>query len=213
MTSTSSAQSKDGPYEDQATNVIYQLLFCDRLDLFKENHTAELQPPWSTLFADNPDPTALLEIAEDSHQESRVRMLAFNSLRASGHAAPKGEYLGTIIEVRLGEGLDTLAVFADGGARYLNYSGKMVVVEGMPSPFDSEINDVIQASKPIVAAIGPWDKERLPPPAEGNIRMTFLVSDGLYFGEGPMSAMQGEPLAAPLIAAGTSLLVKLVEQP
>jgi hypothetical protein len=211
MTTTSSAHSLDGPYDDQAANLIYQLLFCDRLELFKENHEGTLEPPWTTLFAEDADFAALKKIAEDSEQESRVRMLAFNRLRASGQPVPNREYLGTIIEVRLSEGLDTLAVFADGRARYLNYSGAMVVVEGTPSPFDSEINQVIQASQPIVAAIGPWDKERLPPPPEGNIRMTFLVSDGLYFGEGPMEVMQQEPLAAPLVSAATNLLLRLVD--
>ena len=104
-----------------------------------------------------------------------------------------------------------MAVFADGGARYINYSGKVIVVEGKPNPFDTEISAVIDASKPIVKAIGPWDKERLPPPTEGNIRLTFLVSDGLYFGEGPMAAMQQQPIAAPLISAATKLLIKLIE--
>ena len=42
--------------------------------------------------------------------------------------------------------------------------------------------------------------------------MTFLVSDGLYFGEGPMEAMQEERMAAPLISAATTLLMKLVEK-
>jgi len=207
MTSTSSAPSLDGPYADRAANLIYQLLFCDRLDLFKENHESTWQPPWTTLFAEDADVAALRKIAEDSQQESRVRMLAFNRLRADGEPVPHREYLGTIVEVRLPEGLDTLAVFADTRARYINYSGAMVVVEGTPNLFDAEIIQVIQASKPIVAAIGPWDKERLPPPPEGNIRMTFLVSDGLYFGEGPLDAMQQEPLAAPLVSAATKLLL------
>lgn len=210
MTVTSSVQAVDGPYEDPSINLIYQLLFCDRLELFKQNYTGETAPPWSTLFAEETDVAALTKIAEDADRESRVRMLAFNRLRAAGAAVPARQYLGTIIEVRLAEGLDTLAVFADGRARYINYSGKMIVVEGTPSPFDPEINQVIEASQPIVAAIGPWDKERLPPPAEGNIRMTFLVSDGLYFGEGPMSVMQQEPLASPLVSAATKLLLKLV---
>jgi len=153
-----------------------------------------------------------ITIAEDKQQESRVRMLAFDMLRAAGRPVPKKEYLGTIIEVRLSGGLDTMAVFADGSARYINQSGKIAIVEGTPNPFDHEIREVITTSKPIVAAIGPWDKERLPPPKMGNIRMTFLVSDGLYFGEGPMEAMQREALAAPLISAATRLLLKLVNQ-
>ena len=212
MSYASLGQATEGPYEDEPTNVIYQLLFCDRPDLFKEQYTGNVEEPWSTLFAAHAEPAALAKIAEDERQESRVRGLAFNRLRAAGHSVPPKEYLGTIIEVRLPEGLDTMAVFSDSGARYINYSGKVIVVEGTPNPFGDEIRAVIEASKPIVAAIGPWDKARLPPPVPGNIRLTFLVSDGLYFGEGPMEVMQQEPIAAPLISAATKLLVKLIKQ-
>ena len=210
--SASFGQATEGPYQDESTNVIYQLLFCDRPQLFQDNLTGDLQEPWSTLFNANADVAALTKIAEDEQNESRVRTLAFNALRTSRHSAPPKEYLGTVIEVSMPEGLDTMAVFSDGGARYINHSGKVIVVEGKPNPFDEEISAVIEASKPIVEAIGPWDKERLPPPAEGNIRLTFLVSDGLYFGEGPMDVMQQQPIAAPLISAATRLLVRLVEQ-
>lgn len=207
-----SAGTTSGPYKDDSANLIYQLLFCDRPQLFKQNHKGRLEPPWSELFSATPDLGAIDKVAGDKHQESRVRALAFNALRAAGKPVPRKEYLGTIIEVRLPGGLDTLAVFADGGARYINQSGKIVVVEGVPNAFDSEIQKVIEASKPVVAAIGPWDKARLPAPKEGNIRLTFLVSDGLYFGEGPMDAMQKERLAAPLISAGTALLLKMVQK-
>src|SRR5262249_45209614 len=191
----------DGPYQDDSTNLIYQLLFCDRPQLFKSNHAGGLKSPWSTLFREPPDLDSIEKIAQDPNQESRVRMLAFNALRTSTRAVTAKEYLGTIIEVHLPEGLDTLAVFADGSARYINYTGKMVIVEGAPSVFDKEISKVIEASQPIVAAIGPWEKDRLPPPVDGNIRLTFLVSDGLYFGEGPIGVMQQQPLASPLISA------------
>jgi hypothetical protein len=139
-------------------------------------------------------------------------MLAYNLLRKAKKDVPKQKLLATIIEVRFPEGLDTLAVFTDGGARYINHSGKMAIVEGETEFFAKEIEAVLAASSPIVAAIGPWDKERLPAPPKGNIRMTFLVSDGLYFGEGPMAAMQQDPMAAPLIQAATSLLLKLVNK-
>src|SRR5215813_1091077 len=143
----------DGPYSDESTNLIYQLLFCDRVELYEQHHTGQVEPPWSTLFSPTSDFTALTKITEDTQSESRVRMLAFNILRQAGRVVPKKEYLGTIIEVPLDEGLDTMAVFADGGVRYINHSGKVVVVEGSPSPFDEEIGAVIKASKPIVAAI------------------------------------------------------------
>ncbi|MBN2561679.1 MAG: hypothetical protein JXQ75_12195 [Phycisphaerae bacterium] len=209
---SSCSHSLQPPYKDESTALIYNLLFCDRLGLFQQNHKGAPLPPWSILLAEKPDLDDVARIASDTSQESRVRMLAFNLLRKAHRDVKQKELLGTIIEVGLTEGLDTLAVFVDGGARYINHSGKMVIVEGTPNAFDSEIKRVITASQPIVAAIGPWDKDRLPPPPNGTVRMTFLVSDGLYFGQGPMDVMQKEQMAAPLINAATALLVKMVEK-
>ena len=208
---SSRPQSPHRPYKDEAASLIYNLLFCDRLDLFQLNHAGSLAPPWTILFAESPDLDAVANIASDAAQESRVRALAFNLLRTAHREVRQKELLASIIEVGLPEGLDTLAAFADGGARYINHSGKMVLVEGTPNAFDSEIKQVVDASRPIVAAIGPWDRERLPPPQNGTIRMTFLVSDGLYFGQGPLDVMQHEQMAAPLIHAATALLVKMVQ--
>jgi hypothetical protein len=201
-----------GPYMETSTNLIYQLLFCDRPRLFEDNHDGPVSPPWSVLFDNAPDLDAIEKIANDTEAESRIRMLAFNALRTANSSVQKKEFLGTIIEVSLPDGLDTLAVFADGGARYINHSGKIAIVEGAPTTFQAEIEAVIEASKAIVEAIGPWEDDRLPAPKQGNIRMTFLVSDGLYFGEGPMDAMQHDPMASPLINAATSLLRKLVDR-
>lgn len=209
---SSCSQSPQPPYKEESTSLIYNLLFCDRLDLFQQNHKGSLVSPWSIIFAEKPDLNVVASIASDGSQESRVRMLAFNLLRKAHRDVKEKELLGTIVEVGLPEGLDTLAVFTDGGARYINHSGKMVIVEGTPNAFDSEIKRVITASQPIVAAIGPWDKERLPPPPNGTIRLTFLVSDGLYFGQGPMDVMQKEQMAAPLINAATALLMKMVQK-
>jgi hypothetical protein len=201
----------DGPYQDASANQIYQLLFCDRPELFKDNFDGKMVEPWKIVFADEPDLEAVAKIAGDEDQESRVRMLAYNLLCGAGRIVPKGVLLGTIIEVGLPEGVDTLAVFTDGGARYINHTGKMTLVEGTPNQFQAEIGEVIRASRTVVEVIGPWEKDRLPAPREGNIRMTFLVSDGLYFGEGPMELMQREQLAAPLISAATKLFLKIVD--
>ena len=200
-----------GPYKESSANLIYQLLFCDRPELFRNSTTANEPSPWHTLFQNPPDNDALSKLAEDPKAESRVRALAFNALRAAKKQVPAKILLGTIIEVPLDGGLDTLAVFTDGGVRYLNQSGKMAIVEDFAT-CRKEIETVIAASKPIVATIGPWDKARRPPPSPGNIRMTFLVSDGLYFGEGPLRLMQKDPMAAPLINAATALLLKLTDQ-
>jgi len=208
----SAAESTKGPYKDDSVNSIYQLLFCDDLALFKTPYNREPIEPWITLFSEAPDWDKVAKIAGDEKQESRARMLAYNLLSEAKKDVPKKKLLGAIIEVRLAEGLDTLAVFTDGGVRYINHSGKMAIVEGETGLFKKEIEAVLAASNPIVAVIGPWGKARLPAPPKGNIRITFLVSDGLYFGEGPMEDMEQEQMAAPLIQAATSLLLKLVDK-
>lgn len=205
--------ASSGPYAEPSINLIYELLFCDDLALYRLNFHGEVAPPWTALFSQPPDLEALRKIAADEQQESRIRALAFMILRNEKQPVAPQIYLGTIIEVGLPGGVDTLAVFADGGARYINHSCRMTVVEGKPNPFEAQIEKVAKVSLPIVAAIGPWEKPRLPAPKTGNIRMNFLVSDGLYFGEGPMHVMQKEPMAAPLIAAATELLVAIVNQP
>ena len=96
-------------------------------------------------------------------------MLAFNRLRAAHEKVTKKVLLGTIIEVRLDHGLETLAVFTDRRARYINQTGKMVFVEDPPTGFDQLIGEVLEASNRIVTAIGPWEKDRLLAPTRGNV--------------------------------------------
>jgi hypothetical protein len=117
--------------------------------------------------------------------------------------------LGVIVEVPLAGGLDTLAAFSEGGVRYINQSGKMVAIEGVGA-FSAHVKSLFKASEPVVAQIGPWQKSRLGPPQRGNVRLTFLVSDGLYFGEGPMSGMQRDAMAGPILEQATALLQAVV---
>ena len=199
------------PYGESHLNFLYNLLFCDDIDLFKSQNNVSGEGLWSTLLAEQPDITTLRAVASDEGNEGRVRALAYNRLRASGDNVPAKKLLGVIIEVPLQEGLDVLAAFADGGVRYLNHSGKVAVFEGQGNPIEALAKELIAVSQPVVNQIGPWDKPRLPPPKPGNVRMTFLVSDGLYFGEGPFSLLQQDQMAGPILAKATQLLQRVVE--
>jgi hypothetical protein len=198
------------PYRQDAINRVYNLLFCDDLDLFR---TAEVTPqgsPLGVILASNPDRGAIEAIANDSQAESRARALAFNWLRRRSAAVPSKRLLGVIVEVPLQGGLDVLAVYADGRIRYINQTGKLVVFEESPPAISSKARELIAVSQPVVNQIGPWQDPRLPPPKKGNVRMTFLVSDGLYFGEGPFEDMQREAMAAPIIRRAGELLALIV---
>ena len=193
------------PYALDAANHIYNLLFCDDLSLWKGG--SDTQSDLARVLAPAADVASLRAIAAKETAESRVRVLAFNRLRAMGEKVTPGILLGTIVEVPLDGGLDTLAVFTDERIRYINQTGKMAVFESpLPSMKDA-IAVVLAASKTVVSRVGPWDKPRLPPPPKGSVRLSFLVSDGLYFGQGPFAQLSKDAMAGPVIRHAGELLV------
>ena len=111
----------------------------------------------------------------------------------------------------MAQGLDVIGAFADGGVRYLNQSGKAAIFEATGDQVAVLAKELVAVAQPLVERIGPWDKTRLPPPGAGTVRMTFLVSDGLYFGEGPFEQLQSDPLAGPLLAKAAQLVQLCVE--
>jgi hypothetical protein len=199
------------PYAESHVNFLYNLLFCDDLNLFRNQNNEKGLGLWDALLAERTDRTALRKIASDESNESRVRALAYNRLRVAGEKVPSRKLLGVIVEVPLQNGLDVLAAFSEGGVRYLNQSGKVVVFEGKGNPVEDLAKELISVSQPVVDRIGPWDKQRLPPPKTGNARITFLVSDGLYLGEGPYAVLQQDSMAGPVLSKATQLLQRAVE--
>ena len=198
------------PYDKESVNFMYNLLFCDEPSLF--NKSGDGSPAYweETLFV-SPNEKNVRALAENTNEESRVRALAYNWLRKNKKTLTKGILLGVIVEVPLEGGLDTLAAYSDGRVRYINQTGKLTVVElGGSVSIEKLAKELVEVSTPVVQKLGPWEKDRLPSPAAGNIRLTFLVSDGLYFGEGPLNIMQGEPMAAPIIRKAIELLQAVV---
>lgn len=200
------------PYNQPEINQIYDLLFCDDLMAFSPKPGEELAPWQSVLFGGPVDAERVRTLAEDTTAEGRIRALAYNWLRAQGQPVPPKTLLGVIVEVPLDGGLDVLAAFSDHGVRYINQTGKLAVIEGGLPETDPIVVALLAAAQPVIARIGPSDQERLPPPRQGNFRLTFLVSDGLYFGEGPMPVMQRDPLAGPVINQATQLLQMVVDK-
>jgi hypothetical protein len=198
------------PYRQDKINKIYNLLFCDDLELFRTLEPPPEGSPLQGLLGPNPRPQAIEAIAEDSQAESRIRLLAFNWLRKRNLPVRSKSLLGVVVEVPLPGGLDVLAAYEDGRIRYINQSGGLAVFEGSPPPVANKARQLMAASQPVVSRIGPWNNPRLPPPRPGNIRITFLVSDGLCFGEGPFQDMQREPMAAPIIQKASELLTLVV---
>ena len=199
------------PYADAATNRIYHWLFCDDLPAFRPQE-GEAAVPWkAVLFASPPQGREVEALAVDRAVDSRVRLLAYHWLRAHGASVPRGLLLGVIVEVALSDGLDTLAAYADGEVRYLNHSGRTLFVQGRVAPTEAVIDRLLAAAQRVVDGLEPSRGERLPPPAGGNVRLSFLASDGLYYGEGGIAVMQADALAGPVFAEASALLAGIVE--
>jgi len=198
------------PYKNEATNTIYDLLFCDKFELYR-TEPPHLYP-WDIFATASPDIEKLKTVAADKTLEARLRILAYNLLRAAGSPSNKKELFGVIVEVALPDGLDVLAAYNDGTARYINHSEKMIIWDASSEISDGLIQKLLSESAKTVDQLGPWDKERRPFPTKGMTRLTFLVSDGLYFGEGPFDLLQADPKGGAIITAATELMVYLMQQ-
>ena len=200
------------PYKDQSANLIYNLLFCDDLDLYKENTPPPLDYPFNILFSDTSSADDLLKITNDPDSDPRIKLLAYNKLTSTGQLPEKKELLAVIVEVGLDDGLDVLASFVNGTARYINHTGKILIWETTDETSTVITSELFSKSRDIVNRIGPWDNPRRPAPATGNVRITFLVSDGLYFGEGPMDVLFDDVMAGPALGAATHLMQHITEK-
>ncbi|RZJ99251.1 MAG: hypothetical protein EOO46_22700 [Flavobacterium sp.] len=200
------------PYKDSSTNIIYNLLFCDNIDLYKNNTKPPYTYPFDILFSETSTISDLQKITEDSSSDARLKVLSYNRQLVGGHKPIKKELLAVIVEVGLDNGLDALASFNDGTARYINQTGKILVWETSDEKSNELTKDLFLKSQNIVNQIGAWDKPRRPAPTKGNVRITFLVSDGLYFGEGPIDVLFNDPMASPALTSATYLMKYLTEK-
>jgi hypothetical protein len=198
------------PYHLDAANHIYNLLFCDDLSYWREGSASPDSNLSRVLTAGTPG-TLLRSIADDATEESRTRALAFNRMRAIGEGILARVLLGTIVEVAMEKGLDTMAVFVDRRVRYINQTERMAIFEKVLPNMNDAIDALLAASKKAVDVLGPWDKPRLPPPPKGSARITFLVSDGLYFGQGPFTEFARDRVAGPIFHQA-GLLLKLITE-
>ncbi|MBL8725928.1 MAG: hypothetical protein JNK49_17925 [Planctomycetes bacterium] len=144
--------------------------------------------------------------------ESRHALQAWDALRQLGvkPAANVGKrVLGVVLDVPVETGLDTLAAYADGTARYLNHAGSAIVWEAPDDRLAAAIQNVVAEGQRIATAIGPWQGARPALPA-GMTRLSMLTPSGLHFGQAPFDVLAREPMAAPLIGAGTQLMQALI---
>ncbi len=159
--------------------------------------------------------SSLRALVELPGVETRQLLQAWHCLRLVGFKPdPKQakRVLGVVLEVHLSSGLDTLAGYADGSARYINHGGRLVVWDAEDDEISDLISNLLCAGQRVVEVIGPWEEPRRPPPPKNHVRLNMLTPSGLHFGEGPFAALSADSIGGPAIAAGTKLMQALIRR-
>ena len=145
--------------------------------------------------------------------ESRHYVQAWHFLRESGvqpDASVAKDLLGVVVEVALPEGLDIVAAYPDGNARYFNHSGAAVIWDAPDNTLQQQIESVLQAGRTVVDQIGPWEDPRPAAPPTGDVRINMLTPSGLHFGQAPFESLAGDPLGGAVISTATQLMQSLM---
>lgn len=145
--------------------------------------------------------------------ESRHYLQAWHFLREAGvqpDSSNAKDLLGVVIEVALPEGLDIVAAYADGTARYFNHSGAAVIWEAPDDSLSMEIESLFNVSQAVVNEIGPWEDPRPPAPPTGQARINLLTPSGLHFGQGRFDVLAGDQLGGAVITAAMGLMQSLI---
>ena len=196
------------PYKEPGVNIEYNTLFCDNKELFRP--AGKPAGIWKVIFTREPVIESLKAIAEDTKVETRSRLLAYNVLRNRGVINAK-EVLGVVIEVAA-EGSDTLAVYKDLSARYINSTGKSMVWEsgaGAGSGTNEKIQSILTISQKIIGKAELWKQPRPAPPLAGEFRITFLSADGTYIGDGKLAEIKSDAVASALVAQAGEIMVAM----
>jgi len=145
--------------------------------------------------------------------ESRHVLQAWQFLRSVNvhpDESIAGEVLGVVVEVTVGDAHDVLAAYADGSVRYLNHAGGATILDAVPPEVAVEAAAVLAAGQVLADQIGPWTEPQLPELPVGSMRLTMLTRGGPRFGQGPDDVLGNDPMAGPVLAAATQLLVAVV---
>ena len=196
------------PYQEARANRTYNLTFCDTPELYGE---WAADPALAAIFAARFDERAVRNIADQPGVESRLRALAYNRLRAEHKSVPPKVLLGVVAEIPLDRGLDTLGAYLDGRVRYVNGTGKRVVLEHDEPALRPHRLALFKASQEVVDETEPFPGVRLAPPKKGDVRLSFVASDGFYVGQAEFKALENDLLGGPILRAAGALMTAVIE--
>jgi hypothetical protein len=161
---------------------------------------------------DAPAALRAIAVAPAPERETRLFLQAWHLARLAGIDPGSSAHraLGVVVDMHTDDGLDTLAGFRDGSARYLNYSGAGVVWEAPDPEIGRLVDDLLLRAEEVVAVTGPLDGDRPAPPGHGGAMISVLTPGGIHVGAGSVYALSNDSRGGPVIHAAAALLGELV---
>ena len=147
----------------------------------------------------NSSPAAVRALALNPRAPSTVRAVAWLWLRLRSHGVPPQQLNGLVVEIGHAQGLDTLAVYADGSVRHFEPGGALVCLEAQDMQLQSAAMRATALAQSMLRTLPRASGRQTAPVLPGSVRLSFVASDGLYVDEGPLSLMVHERLAGRVI--------------
>ncbi|HVU19712.1 MAG TPA: hypothetical protein VHE09_03205 [Rhizomicrobium sp.] len=195
------------PYKNKVTNFAYNLLFCDIPALFIQNKNLKSDTPlYRVLHAGAKDSGAVRAIAMDAQGDSCTRMLAFDWLRAHKQTVPPKVVLGVVFEMGSKDGPATVAAYADGNVRFISDTEELASFPPNTPSIAPKAKDLLARAQTMIKKMDAWKEPRVIAPPYGIMRITFLASGGLYFGDGEFRHMVHDKFGGPAIHSAVDLM-------
>jgi len=191
--------ARPGPYRSAEANDNYHALFCDDARFYSPR-TGERFMAWHAVLGNSSaSPAAVRGLALDPRTPSTARALAWHWMRLRSHGVPPQQLNGLVVETVHAQGLDTLAVYADGSVRYIEPGGTLACLEAQDIQLQFAAVRATALAQSMLRTL-PRSSGRQPAPVlPGSVRLSFVASDGLHVDEGPISLMVEERLAGRVI--------------
>jgi hypothetical protein len=195
------------PYKNQVTNFAYNLLFCDVPALFIQNKALKpAMPLYRVLHAGAKDGNMVRGIANDGHADSCTRMLAFDWLRAHKQPVPPKVLLGVVFELGSSGGPAVVAAYPDGNVRYISENEELASFGPKTPSISPKAQDLLAHAQGMIEKMDAWKEPRVVAPPYGVMRITFLASGGLYFGDGELRQMVKDKFGGATVHSAVDLM-------
>jgi hypothetical protein len=198
------------PYQKEDIDLEYNSLFCDNVSLYRGRSAEFTGEGWHSVLTLRPEIEAVRGAAQQKNLPARLRILAYNYLAQKGETAPGKELLGVILEGGVDDGLETLAIYTDYQVIYIDSHGVKKQWDAAKLGFQRKLVDYFVSSAALAEQLLPSDKPRFPPTFAGMARITLLLSDGRYFGQGPGNNLSKDEMSGPIIRQANNLLANLI---